>query len=99
MEENAMLFNPKDIICEKCNEIMKIKIYYNRNDKSIGLSFECGHKELNQKPKFDNLNAYFCINCKKISSERKETINEKDKLAEDSHKAHRKIKEMDFLFN
>ena len=98
MEENAMLFNPKDIMCEKCNEIMKIKIYYNRNDKSIGLSFECGHKELNQKPKFDNLNAYFCINCKKISSERKETINEKDKLAEDSHKTHRKIKEMDFLF-
>ena len=29
MEEYAMLFNPKDIMWEKCKEIMKIKINYN----------------------------------------------------------------------
>ena len=69
MEEGNKIedFNLKDIFCKKCNDLKKIKINYNGEQKVINVVYECSHeREENTSVKND----YFCFNCKKFFAEK-----------------------------
>ena len=64
MKDNnsEMKFYMTEIFCFKCQEIKKIKINSNWNDKTIYITFECEH-DRNEK---EDEQINFCINCKKF---------------------------------
>ena len=62
MEDNNQRLNIDKIVCKKCNEINKIKIISNWNDRSISVSFVCNH-ERNKQEKLEQVD--YCLNCQK----------------------------------
>ena len=74
MEENELKSIFNTIFCRKCKDFKKIQINTNWKERSIDISFECGHKN-------DELAIYeqkdYCLSCKKYI--------EKYKECEDNH--------------
>lgn len=68
MEDNNSDIEMAQVYCNVCNDIKKIKITTNWNDRSITVSFECNHERKNQV-----YSRYFgyCENCKKYIEEEK----------------------------
>ena len=55
-EFNENKFDFNNIFCLKCNDIKKIKIYSNWKEKTMNVSFECGHERNAQSNYKNNFN-------------------------------------------
>jgi hypothetical protein len=68
MEDNNSDIEMAQIYCNVCNEIKKIKITTNWDDRSITVSFECNHE---RKKQVDTRYFGYCENCKKSIKDEK----------------------------
>ena len=71
MEDNDITMNMTQIYCSICNDIKKIEINSNWKEKTIFVSFECGHERKKQR---EDENIDYCINCNKYIKENKNCI-------------------------
>lgn len=83
-EDEEVKIKMNQIICQTCKEIKKIKINSNWENKTIYITFECGH-ERNQQDEREELD--FCLNCKKdIKKEHKECKESNHKIIKGENK-------------